>query len=36
MVVPAHLHAVYQDDHPFLVVRKPSQVGATEFNLNTV
>lgn len=35
MVVPPHLHAVYQDDHPFLVVRKPSQVGATEFNLNT-
>lgn len=35
MVVPPHLHAVYQDDHPFMVVRKPSQVGVTEFNLNT-
>jgi hypothetical protein len=34
MVVPPALHAVYQDDHPFLVIRKPSQVGATEFNLN--
>jgi len=35
MVVPPTLRAIYQDDHPFLVVRKPSQVGATEFNLNT-
>ena len=34
MVIPPALHAVYQDDHPFLVIRKPSQVGATEFNLN--
>ncbi len=35
MVVPPALHAVYRDDHPFMVIRKPSQVGATEFNLNT-
>ncbi len=33
--VPPALHAVYQDDHPFVVIRKPSQVGVTEFNLNT-
>src|SRR3990172_6802258 len=35
MVVPPALHAIYQEDHPFMVVRKPSQVGLTEFNLNT-
>lgn len=34
MVVPPALHAVYEDNHPFLVIRKPSQVGATEFNLS--
>jgi len=35
MLVPPALHAIYKEDHPFVVVRKPSQVGATEFNLNT-
>lgn len=34
MVIPPALHAIYEDDHPFVVVRKPSQVGLTEFNLN--
>src|SRR5581483_9409256 len=34
MSVPPALHAIYQDQHPFLVVRKPSQVGLTEFDLN--
>ncbi len=34
MVVPRALHAVYEDNHTFLVIRKPSQVGATEFNLS--
>jgi hypothetical protein len=33
-VVPPALRAIYQDDHPFIVIRKPRQVGATEFNLN--
>ncbi len=35
MIIPPALHAIYQDDHRFIVIRKPSQVGATEFNLNT-
>ena len=35
MAIPPALHAIYQDDHRFIVIRKPSQVGATEFNLNT-
>ena len=34
-VVPPALHAIYEDGHPFIVIRKPSQVGVTEFNLNT-
>jgi len=34
-VVPPALHAIYQDGHPFVVIRKPSQVGVTELNLNT-
>ena len=34
MVLPPALHAIYEDDHPFLVVRKPSQVGITELNIN--
>jgi hypothetical protein len=34
MVIPPALHAIYEDQHPFIVVRKPSQVGVTEFNLN--
>lgn len=33
MVVPPALHALYEDEHPFVIVRKPSQVGVTEFNL---
>lgn len=35
MVVPPALHAIYEDDHPFIVIRKPAQVGITEFNINT-
>jgi phage terminase large subunit GpA-like protein len=34
MVIPPALHAIYEDDHPFIVIRKPSQVGITEFNIN--
>lgn len=34
MVVPAALQQIYANDHDFLVVRKPSQVGITEFNIN--
>ncbi len=36
MVLAPPLHAIYADRHPFLVIRKPSQVGATEFNINAV
>ncbi len=35
MIVPPALRDLYEDAHPFIVVRKPSQVGATEFNLNS-
>ncbi len=35
MLIPPALHAIYADSHPFMVIRKPSQVGATEFNLNS-
>lgn len=34
MEVPPALHAIYDDTHPFIVVRKPAQVGITEFNIN--
>ena len=34
MVIPPAWWAIYEDDHPFIVVRKPSQVGATEFNID--
>lgn len=34
MVIPPAMAAIYEDDHPFLVMRKPTQVGATELNLN--
>lgn len=33
MDVPPVLHAVYDDEHPFVVVRKPAQSGGTESNL---
>jgi hypothetical protein len=32
--VPPALHEVYADEHPFIVIRKPSQVGVTEYNIN--
>jgi phage terminase large subunit GpA-like protein len=35
MVIPPALRAIYEDQHDFIVVRKPSQVGMTEFNINT-
>jgi len=34
MRIPPALHAIYEDSHPFIVIRKPSQVGVTEFNIN--
>jgi len=35
LIVPPALHEIYTDPHPFMVIRKPSQVGITEFNINT-
>src|SRR5688572_2665772 len=34
MVIPPALHQIYEDPHPFMVVRKPAQVGITEYNIN--
>lgn len=34
MLIPPAMWEIYDDDHPFIIVRKPSQVGATEMNLN--
>jgi hypothetical protein len=34
MVIAPALRAIYEDQHPFLVIRKPSQVRITEFNIN--
>ena len=34
MLIPPALHDIYRDRHPFVVVRKPAQVGVTELNLN--
>ena len=34
MIVPPALHALYEDRHPLIAVRKPTQVGATEYCLN--
>ncbi len=33
-LIPA-LGAIYQDDHPFLVIQKSAQVFASEFLINT-
>ncbi len=33
-MIPPALHEIYDDKHPFVVIRKPSQVGVTEFNIN--
>lgn len=35
-LVPAALRDIYDDRHPAIVIRKPSQVGITEFAVNTV
>ena len=34
MMVPPALHALYEDRHPHVAVRKPTQVGGTEYCLN--
>ena len=34
MEVPRALEAIYQDEHPFVVVQKPAQVGCTECMVN--
>ena len=34
MRIPPALHAIYDDNHPFIVVQKPAQIGMTECNVN--